>query len=53
MPLIFVILLTVVCFILSLPIGGYLARRQVLPHWTLDDEIAWWIKFIKSGGRDL
>jgi uncharacterized protein YneF (UPF0154 family) len=40
------IIVTVICFIISIPIGGWLARRQLCRDWTLDQEIQWWIDFI-------
>ena len=42
-------IVTIICFVVSIPIGGWLARRQLYHDWTLDQEIQWWINFI--GGR--
>jgi hypothetical protein len=47
--MILTVLLTLVGFVVSIPIGGWLARRQVISDWTLDDEIEWWINLVRKG----
>ena len=42
------IIITIVGFVASVPVGGYLARKQVISDWTLDQEIQWWIDLVRG-----
>lgn len=47
----FTIIVTILCFILSIPIGGWLARRRVIRDWTLAQELEWWLNLITGKNR--
>ena len=37
------IIVTIICFLMGIVLGGFLARKRVKPDWTIDQEIKWWI----------
>jgi len=45
------IFMTIICFLVGIVLGGFLARKRVISNWTLNQELRWWIELILGKGR--